>query len=196
MLRFRLQILHRRNSAQSLGSQYDQRRHPLQPLQEAFQPRKAQGRNQRVRSDRYEHLHSGKGWIYTFFTTPLQGYKFYRYDISPIVDGKYCPEQSFDLGTKVDPLDVELKGGVSYVVYSICYGSPISSYVLTITEKDVSHNPEKPDNPGGDSQGNQSANCSCGCHKKGIVKFFFKIGLFFQKIFKKNQVCKCGIYHY
>ncbi len=137
-----------------------------------------------------------KDGIYTFFTTPLQGYKFYRYDISPIVDGKYCPEQSFDLGTKVDPLDIELKGGVSYVVYSICYGGPISSYVLTITEKDVSHNPEKPDNPGGDSQGNPSANCSCGCHKKGIVKFFFKIGLFFQKIFKKNRVCKCGVWHY
>lgn len=137
-----------------------------------------------------------KDGIYTFFTKPLQGYKFYRYDISPIVDGKYCPEQSFDLGTKVDPLDVELKGGVSYVVYSICYGGPISSYVLTITEKDVSHNPEKPDNPGGDSQGNPSANCSCGCHKKGIVKFFFKIGLFFQKIFKKNRVCKCGVWHY
>lgn len=38
--------------------------------------------------------------------------------------------------------------------------------------------------------------CSCKCHKSGIAKFFFKIGLFFQKIFKKNKVCKCGVYHY
>ncbi len=43
---------------------------------------------------------------------------------------------------------------------------------------------------------NPSENCSCACHKKGIAKFFFKIGLFFQKIFKKNKVCKCGVWHY
>ena len=43
---------------------------------------------------------------------------------------------------------------------------------------------------------NPSANCSCACHKKGIVKLFFKIKLFFQKIFKKNRVCKCGVNHY
>ena len=47
---------------------------------------------------------------------------------------------------------------------------------------------EEPENP--------SASCSCACHKKGIVKFFFKIGLFFQKIFKKNKICKCGAQHY
>lgn len=38
--------------------------------------------------------------------------------------------------------------------------------------------------------------CPCNCHKNGIAKFFFKIALFFQKIFKKNQVCDCGIKHY
>ena len=38
--------------------------------------------------------------------------------------------------------------------------------------------------------------CSCGCHKKGIANFFFKIGLFFQKLFKQNKVCKCGASHY
>ena len=43
---------------------------------------------------------------------------------------------------------------------------------------------------------NPSQNCSCACHKKGIVKFFFKIKLFFQKIFKKNKLCKCGVNHY
>lgn len=46
--------------------------------------------------------------------------------------------------------------------------------------------PSKPD----------SSNCSCNCHKKGIAKFFFKIILFFQKIFKQNQICKCGAWHY
>ena len=38
--------------------------------------------------------------------------------------------------------------------------------------------------------------CSCGCHKTGFANFFFKIGLFFQKLFKQNKVCKCGASHY
>ena len=38
--------------------------------------------------------------------------------------------------------------------------------------------------------------CSCNCHKSGISKIIFKIILIFQKIFKKNKVCTCGIYHY
>lgn len=39
-------------------------------------------------------------------------------------------------------------------------------------------------------------NCSCNCHKGGIKGFFFKFLLFFQKIFKTNRECKCGISHY
>ena len=38
--------------------------------------------------------------------------------------------------------------------------------------------------------------CGCNCHKGGIAGFFFKIILFFQKIFKSNKECKCGKYHY
>ena len=37
--------------------------------------------------------------------------------------------------------------------------------------------------------------CSCSCHKDGIAKFFFKIILFFQKLFGKNQICACGVQH-
>ncbi len=38
----------------------------------------------------------------------------------------------------------------------------------------------------------------CGhiCHKGGIEGFFYKIALFFWKLFKTNKVCSCGIYHY
>lgn len=43
---------------------------------------------------------------------------------------------------------------------------------------------------------NPSDNCSCSCHKNGIAKFFFKFILFFQRIFKANKTCKCGINHY
>ena len=45
-------------------------------------------------------------------------------------------------------------------------------------------------------QSDPPANCSCACHKGGIANLFFKIGLLFQKIFKKNKVCRCGVYHY
>lgn len=39
-------------------------------------------------------------------------------------------------------------------------------------------------------------NCDCNCHKKGIAKFFFNFALFFQRIFRANKECDCGIEHY
>lgn len=43
-----------------------------------------------------------------------------------------------------------------------------------------------------------SANCSCNCHKSGIVNFFWKIINFFHKIFKmeKYHYCNCGNPHW
>ena len=38
--------------------------------------------------------------------------------------------------------------------------------------------------------------CDCNCHKGGIANFFFKIILFFQRIFGINEECDCGIEHY
>ena len=40
--------------------------------------------------------------------------------------------------------------------------------------------------------------CSCNCHKGGIAGFFWKIGNFFNKLFKikSKQMCACGISHY
>lgn len=38
--------------------------------------------------------------------------------------------------------------------------------------------------------------CSCNCHKSGIVAFFWNIILFFQKLFRTNQTCDCGMAHY
>jgi hypothetical protein len=41
------------------------------------------------------------------------------------------------------------------------------------------------------------ANCSCNCHAGGIKGLIFKIILFFQKLFRMNQICEgCGISHY
>lgn len=39
-------------------------------------------------------------------------------------------------------------------------------------------------------------NCSCNCHKGGFMGFIWKIIIFFQKLFRTNQTCKCGIAHY
>jgi hypothetical protein len=44
--------------------------------------------------------------------------------------------------------------------------------------------------------GNNTVNCSCSCHKTGILNWFFKFIIFIQKIFKANQICKCGMAHY
>ncbi len=36
----------------------------------------------------------------------------------------------------------------------------------------------------------------CNCHASGIKKFLFKLILLFQKLFKKNAICDCGVAHY
>ena len=38
--------------------------------------------------------------------------------------------------------------------------------------------------------------CQCRCHASGIKKLFFNFILFFQKLFRKNAVCDCGVSHY
>ena len=43
---------------------------------------------------------------------------------------------------------------------------------------------------------NPAENCSCNCHKGGIMGFFWKIINFFNKLLKNNQQCKCGVAHY
>lgn len=65
---------------------------------------------------------------------------------------------------------------------------------ITCGKNESDPEPE-PENPG--SSGSGTVNCSCNCHKKGILNFFFKIILFFQRIFRANQFCKgCGAAHY
>ena len=39
-------------------------------------------------------------------------------------------------------------------------------------------------------------NCSCNCHKGGFMGFIWKIMSFFQRLFKANQMCSCGMAHY
>lgn len=42
----------------------------------------------------------------------------------------------------------------------------------------------------------KAENCSCNCHKGGIVGFFWKIINFFQKLFKTKEFCACGAKHW
>ena len=38
--------------------------------------------------------------------------------------------------------------------------------------------------------------CSCNCHKTGFMGFIWKITRFFNKLFKTNKTCACGVAHY
>lgn len=60
-----------------------------------------------------------------------------------------------------------------------------------------SNNDGKCDRCGAATEGSDpSANCNHICHKGGISKFFYKIALFFWKLFKTNKYCSCGAAHY
>ena len=38
--------------------------------------------------------------------------------------------------------------------------------------------------------------CDHLCHNDGFLSFFWKIALFFQKLFRTNQYCECGVAHW
>lgn len=38
--------------------------------------------------------------------------------------------------------------------------------------------------------------CNCNCHKTGFASFIWKIINFFNKLFRSNRICSCGVYHY
>ncbi len=59
-----------------------------------------------------------------------------------------------------------------------------SSKIETPVEPEI---PDEPDAPN---------SCSCNCHKNGFMGFIWKIILFFNKLFKTNRECACGIAHY
>ena len=39
-------------------------------------------------------------------------------------------------------------------------------------------------------------NCSCNCHKSGFMGFIWKFINLFNKLFKMNKTCSCGVSHY
>ena len=106
-------------------------------------------------------------------------------------DGNYKVYRVNDDGTLTD-MNAYRQG--SHLVFDTDH---FSIYVIvgesektdTPEEPEVPTTPEEPENP--------SDNCSCKCHKTGFfAKLIWKITIFFNRLFKKNQVCSCGVNHY
>ena len=71
------------------------------------------------------------------------------------------------------------------------YSEPIPATGHSDTDGDG-----KCDSCGADLSSVSPSTCDHICHKGGISKFFYKIALFFWKIFKINKTCQCGMAHY
>ncbi len=61
-------------------------------------------------------------------------------------------------------------------------------YYTKCMAAEIPEEPEVPDE--------SKADCSCNCHKSGFMGFLWKIINFFNKLFKMNPVCECGVKHY
>ncbi len=83
-------------------------------------------------------------------------------------------------------------------VYIVFETNHFSEYVLVdeSSKIDTPTEPEKPTEPETPIEPEEpTENCSCNCHKSGIVNFFWKIINFFQKLFGQNKTCACGVKH-
>ena len=138
------------------------------------------------------------GTSYNILNNEKGNFQNRLFDISTLVDGKkaqpngtvmvkiplpdgYNPDNTvvyyITNDGKLEKMESKIENG--YIIFETTH---FSFYAI------VDETEKQPENP--------SENCSCACHKKGIAKFFFKIKLFFQRIFKKNKLCKCGVNHY
>ena len=72
-----------------------------------------------------------------------------------------------------------------------------SGNIIKADTEQIAHTFDDQDATCKDCGYDRTEGCSCQCHKTGFfAKIIWKIKIFFQKLFKKNQVCSCGIYHY
>ena len=107
-----------------------------------------------------------------------------------------CAELGHKYASKVTAPTCTIDGYTTHTC-TVCFDSYKDSIVKALGHTDdngdgkcdrCGEKVNKPSNP--------SSGCSCKCHKSGIAKFFFKIILFFQKIFKLNKICRCKAKHY
>lgn len=82
-------------------------------------------------------------------------------------------------------------------------GNGVCDTCENIDTPDVPDTPDEPDTPDVPDTPNEpdvpedpSANCSCNCHKGGIMGILFKLVLLFQRLLRSNKTCICGVSHY
>lgn len=79
------------------------------------------------------------------------------------------------------------------------YCPDCDEYISGHEEKELSdRHPDDDENGFCDECGEEIVYEECAhiCHKGGILGFFWKIVLFFSRLFGSNQICECGEYHY
>ncbi len=117
-------------------------------------------------------------------TVKAEGTRLTHSASAPVVSGRVAPTCD--------------KAG-SYVETVRCL---VCSDVLSSVNKTVpalGHADKNGDNicdNGGEKLSSPADNCKHMCHKTGFMGFIWKIVRFFQKIFKINPVCDCGVAHY
>lgn len=95
------------------------------------------------------------------------------------------------------PATCEKEGSYTEVIVCSVCGGDIKSNVTTLPA--LGHSDNNGDNVcdnGGETLRNPADDCTHICHKSGIMGFIWKVIRFFQKLFKMNPVCECGVAHY
>lgn len=118
------------------------------------------------------------------------------------VCGEVVSEQKYisATGHKYDRIDYVpdcVEEGFSEYICSVCSDSYRDNYVAATGHTDADSDgycdvcSEKTG-----SAGDNTGNCSHLCHKTGFLGFIWKVINFFNKLFKINQICSCGGYHW
>ena len=147
------------------------------------------------------------GYLYGEEVLPKVDCLFINYiangDATCLVDGTKTAVCDYGCGNSDTINDVGSAKGHSYstiIIESTCTQNGYTVYTCacgynyTETIEPTGHNFEGSKCTNCDF--NKADDCSCKCHKGGISGFFFKLILFFQKLFRTNKTCSCGVSHY
>ena len=156
----------------------------------------------------YNHIHNYNSVI-TDPTCTAKGYTTFTCDCGDSYVADYVDATGHDFETTVTAPTCARDGYTTYIC--ACSENYTSNYISATNhidnnkdykcdfgcgyafEKPADPTPDEPENPYVPSE--PTDDCSCNCHKGGIVGFFFKIINFFQKLFGMNKVCTCGVKH-
>lgn len=116
----------------------------------------------------------------------------------------YCDDTYKDVADATGHTEREISG-----ISPTCYEAGVTDgAVCSVCETILVAQEEIPPTSHNDSDNNgycdycdedlieEEKNCSCNCHQSGFIGFIWKIINFFNKLFKSNKICACGIAHY